>query len=119
MKKICLLALVILFSANSYSATWVKLKKVSKYENVISYDSDSLKRESNFVTAWIKDDGHDIQKRKYDCGNQRYLLLYVKPFDNSGEVNFSNNVQFTGISIDDGFNVNVMKQVCGLYGLKP
>ena len=118
MKKLIFLLLWFI-SLSSHSITWKKIVPLDGYVDNISYDSESIQKDGKFVSVWLKVEGSDIQKRKYDCGNQRYLLLFVKTLYQSPNVNFSNNTEYTGLSIDDKYNINVMKQICGIYGLKP
>lgn len=91
------------------------------------YDAETIKREGNFVTAWTRNINFGLSrtdvyfmKRYFDCGNQRYQILYTRQ---TGQINqthdFANNRQWITIDIDDALNMNTARRICALYGMKP
>jgi hypothetical protein len=120
-----------MFSSAVLSADWVKMKGYTRSDGSYSendfYDSETIKREGNFITAWTKTINFGLSrkdvylmKRYFDCGNQRYQILYVKQTGETNEYHdFANNRQWLTIDIDDALNMNTVRRICGLYGLKP
>jgi len=131
-KAIAVAIVSLCFSASVLAANWVKLMGYTSpssgsYVDNEYYDSETIKREGNFVTVWTKRinmgiGGTDeyLMKRYFDCGSQRYQILYTKQTGQHNQINdYANNRQWLTTDLDDALNMNTARRICALYGMKP